>query len=115
MSDLSEQTCEPCEGGVDPMGPDEANSHLENVGDWSLESVPKIRRVFTFEDFVTAIDFVNQVADIAEREAHHPNLEIDYDTVTVTIWTHAIDGLSKNDFILAAKIDEAANELMNDE
>lgn len=108
MSELTEQHCEPCEGGVEPMGVDEAKDYLEDVDNWNLENVPKIRKEYNFEDFVTAINFVDDIAEIAETEAHHPNLEIDYNTVTVTIWTHAIDGLSKNDFILAAKFDEAA-------
>lgn len=115
MADLADQHCEPCEGGVDPMGVDEAKEHLRNVRDWALEDVPKIRKTYDFEDFVTAIEFVNRIAEIAEEEAHHPNLEIDYNAVTVTIWTHAIDGLSKNDFILAAKFDEAAKQFGNDE
>lgn len=108
MTDLSEQHCEPCEGGVEPMSPARAEEYLEEVGDWSLVDAPKITRSYSFADFVTAIDFVNSVAEVAEDEGHHPNLSIDYNTVDVTIWTHAIDGLSENDFILAAKIDEIA-------
>ncbi|MFB6345058.1 MAG: 4a-hydroxytetrahydrobiopterin dehydratase [bacterium] len=110
MSDLSQQHCEPCEGGIEPMSPGEAEEYLEKVDGWSLATVPKIKRQYDFKDFVTAIDFVNRVAEIAEDEGHHPNLEIDYNTVMVTVWTHAIDGLSENDFILAAKIDDAAED-----
>lgn len=111
MSELTEVSCEPCEGGVEPMDQSEAEDYLDQVEDWSLEDVLKITRSYTFDDFEQAITFVDRIAGISEREGHHPNLEIDYNTVTVTIWTHAIDGLSKNDFILAAKFDEAAREL----
>lgn len=111
MSELTEASCEPCEGGVEPMDQSEAEGYLKQVENWSLADVLKITRTYTFDDFEGAIDFVNRIAEISEREGHHPNLEIDYNTVTVTIWTHAIDGLSKNDFILAAKFDEAAQEL----
>lgn len=112
MEDLTDQTCEPCEGGVEPMSSDEAEEYLENLNGWTLldeVSPPRIRRIYELADFVTAVDFVNELADIAEEQGHHPTITIDYDTVTVTIWTHAIDGLSENDFILAAHYDEAAD------
>lgn len=114
MEDLTEATCEPCEGQTEPMDPEEAHGYLDQLdANWSLVpgEVPKIDRVYEFEDFEQAIRFVNETADIAEREAHHPNLAVDYDRVTVTLWTHAIDGLSRNDFILAAKLDRAARHL----
>jgi len=112
MGDLTDRTCEPCEGGVDPMSLEEAEEYREQLEEWTLEngnSVPQIRRKFHLADFVTAMDFVNELAEIAEKEGHHPTLTIDYDTVTVTIWTHAVDGLTENDFILAAKYDEVAD------
>lgn len=114
MEDLTEASCEPCEGGVDPMDLSTAEEYLEELHeDWSLVpgEVPKIERAYGFEDFEQAIAFVNQTASIAENEGHHPNFSVDYDRVTVTIWTHAIDGLSRNDFILAAKLDRAARDL----
>jgi 4a-hydroxytetrahydrobiopterin dehydratase len=109
---LVDASCEPCEGGVPTMDEDEAREYLGKVEGWSLvdlDEIPKLRKEFKFDDFVAAIDFVNELAEVAEREGHHPNLEIDYNVVTVTIWTHAIDGLSENDFILAAKLDELVN------
>lgn len=107
---LTEQSCEPCEGWVDPMDEATAQEFLSKVSGWNYVTgdAPKIRKSFEFDDFVTAIEFVNDVAEVAEREAHHPNLEIDYNVVTVTVWTHAIDGLSENDFILAAKINDVS-------
>jgi len=114
VEDLTEQSCEPCEGGVEPMDEATARDELEKIhDDWSLRAgdVPAIERTYAFDDFPRAIDFVNRAADVAEREDHHPNLAIDYNRVTVTLWTHAIDGLSRNDFILAAKLDRAAREL----
>jgi 4a-hydroxytetrahydrobiopterin dehydratase len=111
VAELTEQTCEPCEGNdIEPMTMDEARDYLDDVSEWTLESVPKINKSYSFADFVTAIDFVNSIAEIAEDEGHHPNISIDYNTVDITIWTHAIDGLSENDFILAAKFDEVANQ-----
>lgn len=108
MSDLTNKQCEPCEGDIDPMSTSEAKNQLEKINEWDLMDVPKINKSYSFSDFVTAIDFVDEIAEISETEGHHPNITINYDTVDVTIWTHAIDGLSDNDFILAAKFDEAA-------
>lgn len=109
-ADLTEQSCEPCEGGTEPMTTTEAEEYLADLSDWNLINVPKINRSYDFADFVTAIDFVNEIAEISEDEGHHPNISIDYNNVDITIWTHAIDGLSENDFILAAKFDEAADK-----
>ncbi len=111
MDDLTDKHCEPCEGGIEPMSLEEAQEHREQVEEWTLQnenSSPRIRREFHLADFVTAIDFVNELAELAEDEGHHPTLIIDYDTVTVTLWTHAVEGLTENDFILAAKYDELA-------
>lgn len=111
MDDLTDRNCTSCEGDVEPMSPEETKEFLQQLNDWKLENEeppPKIQREFQLADFVTAIDFVNELAEIAEDEGHHPTMTIDYDTVTVTLWTHAIDGLTENDFILAAKYDEVA-------
>lgn len=113
MTELSQDRCEPCEGGVEPFNRSEAEELLEQVDDWSLVDVPKIERSFSFSDFEQAIEFVNRMAEISEREDHHPNFSVNYNVVDVTIWTHAIDGLSRNDFILAAKLDEVYEELQS--
>lgn len=80
------------------------DEHLAQVPAWTqIEN--KIERVFKFADFKEAMVFVNKVAELAEKEGHHPDIHISYSKVTITLWTHAVGGLSLNDFILAAKID----------
>lgn len=105
---LCEKTCQPCEGGVPPLSPDESKRLVDNVNDWKLvDEGKKIRRQWTVKNFVAGIDFLNRVAEIAEQEGHHPDVHLTgYREVTVELTTHAIGGLSENDFILAAKIDE---------
>ena len=83
----------------------QARELLKQIPGWQLDG-EKLRRKYSFEDFMQAIDFVNKMAQLAESEGHHPNFSVDYSRVDVTIWTHAIGGLSENDFILAAKIDK---------
>jgi 4a-hydroxytetrahydrobiopterin dehydratase len=88
------------------MGPQDVAEYLKALGGWQAEENKKIKKEFVFKDFVSAIAFVNRVAAVAEGEGHHPALFISYNKVKVTLSTHAIGGLSENDFILAAKIDE---------
>lgn len=107
---LIEKKCKPCSGDTPPLKPEEIFRLHEQVRDWEVTTGRKLVRRFEFRDFLEAIAFVNRVAGIAEKEGHHPNITIDYKRVTFTIWTHAIDDLSENDFILAAKIDEAFGE-----
>lgn len=77
---------------------------LQQVSGWTMEGGSKITKTFTFKNFKQAMSFVNKVADLAEREGHHPDIEISWNKVTLTLWTHAIGGLSQNDFIVAAKV-----------
>jgi len=104
MSDLTEKRCVPCEGGVPPLGKSEMERLLAQIPGWSL-SGKWISKEFQFKNFVEAMKLVNHVADLAEAEGHHPDIHIHYNRVRFDIWTHAIDGLSENDFILAAKIE----------
>lgn len=91
------------------MEPDRAREYLAQTPGWSLnDEADRISRSFRFESFPAAIDFVNRVAELAEREGHHPDLEIHYRDVKVVLYTHKIDGLHENDFIMAAKIDQLA-------
>lgn len=106
MTDLTEKKCQPCTGDTPPLKAEEVFRLHERVPDWMISSGRKLVRTFGFDEFVDAIDFVNAVAELAEDEGHHPNMTIDYNKVTFTIWTHAIDDMSENDFILAAKIDQ---------
>jgi len=106
MIHLSDKKCVACEGGVPPLGKDEAEKYLTQVSDnWHLEE-KSIWAEFKFKDFKENMTFVNKIADIAEAEGHHPDLKINYNKLRVDLSTHAIGGLSENDFILAAKIDK---------
>lgn len=101
---LADKKCVPCEGGTQPLGRKEAGQLLGQVGKkWSLLD-GRIRAGFKFADFKEAMSFVNRVADLAEGEGHHPDIEIRYNNVKLVLWTHAAGGLTENDFILAAKI-----------
>ena len=107
MNNLLNQKCVPCEGGIAPLSEDKENEYLKEIKDWTLErkDVHHIKKEFLLKNFLKAIEFVNKVAEIAENEGHHPNIYIYYNKVDIEIYTHAIKGLHKNDFILAAKID----------
>ncbi len=104
MVDLTKRRCVPCEGGVVPLEKKEVEKYLNAVGAWSLKK-NHLWRTFTFAEFLPAMEFVNKVARLAEQEGHHPDFHIHYNLVELEIWTHAINGLTENDFILAAKID----------
>lgn len=105
--------CVPCEGGVPKLTPEEANQQNAEITGWSVLSGPdRITKSWTAKNFVAAMEFFNKVTTLAEDEGHHPDLHLfGYRNVTIDIWTHAIDGLSLNDFILAAKIDQLPIEL----
>ncbi len=103
--DLVEKRCKPCEGGTPPLSKEEAKKLHKEIPKWKLEE-KRISRHFEFKNFSEAMNFVNKVADIAEEECHHPDIKIFYNKVDIDLWTHAVNGLSENDFIVAAKIDE---------
>lgn len=103
---LADKRCVPCEGGVFPLAREEAETFLAQVDDWKLShDATKISKEFKCKNFAEAMAFAHKVASIAEAEGHHPDLHISWGRVGVDITTHAIGGLSENDFILAAKID----------
>lgn len=108
MSDLVNKKCVPCEGGVPPFTPEQTEEYKKQISDkWELvEERHKLYAKFKFKDFNAAMEFVNKVAAVAEEEQHHPDIKIFYNIVEITLWTHAIMGLSENDFIMAAKIDQ---------
>jgi 4a-hydroxytetrahydrobiopterin dehydratase len=107
MTELSEKKCVPCEGGVPSLTQPEAEKLLRKLSlHWKLdESARALRREFRFDDFYRTMSFVNAVAHIANTEDHHPDLEVGYGYCRIRYSTHAIKGLSENDFICAAKID----------
>lgn len=107
MAKLTDKKCIPCEDGVPPLNPDEAQKLMGELSpEWMLvDGARMLARSFAFKDFKKTIAFVNKVADLAEEEGHHPDMTVGYGTLGIELTTHAIDGLSENDFILAAKID----------
>ena len=111
MSNLAKKKCVPCEGGVKPYTPEEAQELMKELSKgWMLiDDAHLLVKEFRFKDFAVAMAFANKVGEIAETEQHHPELSIGWGRVSVELTTHAIDGLSENDFILAAKIDEISN------
>ncbi len=110
---LTRKKCVPCEGGVPKLTPEEANGFLKNVSGWTLTADgQRIRKEWRVKNFLAGMSFFQKVAEIAEDEGHHPDLHlVGYRNVAIEIWTHAIGGLSENDFILAAKIDALALEI----
>src|SRR3989344_8928933 len=105
--DLASKHCVPCEGGMPPATKEEAEILIQKVNDWKLSGDAKhISKEFKFKDFLGAMGFANKITAIAEEEGHHPDLSIGWGRVGVELTTHAIKGLSENDFILAAKIDQ---------
>ena len=106
MPDLTKKRCVPCEGGMPPLAYEKVRELIKEVPDWELEEGKVVRR-FKFKDFKGAIDFVNKVAELAEAENHHPNISIyGWNKVKLTFFTHSINGLSENDFRMAAKINQ---------
>ncbi len=105
---LTTKKCVPCEGGVDPCPLPFVTEQLEKLPGWYLtKNNQRIRKDWTMNNFVEGLAFFNKVGEVAEAEAHHPDLHLEsYKNVSIEIWTHAIGGLSENDFILAAKIDQ---------
>ena len=108
MTELAEKHCVPCEGGVKPLTREEAGRYLKKLApEWQLSAdVRQIQQDFKFKGFNGTMGFVNAVAWIANQEGHHPDLEVGYNHCLVRYTTHAIDGLSENDFICAAKVDK---------
>jgi len=107
MSELAARRCKPCEGGMPPLTPEEATQLLTQISaDWMLtDNGRAIRREFRFRDFYRTMSFVNALAHLANIEDHHPDLEVGYNHCRVSYTTHAIRGLSENDFVCAAKAD----------
>ncbi|MBN1476849.1 4a-hydroxytetrahydrobiopterin dehydratase [Candidatus Sumerlaeota bacterium] len=105
MADLTTKHCKPCEGGVAPLNAERAQALLSEIESWELdEGSSEIHRVFEFKDFHATMAFVNAVAWIAHTEDHHPDMEVHWGKCRVRFSTHAIGGLSENDFICAAKV-----------
>jgi 4a-hydroxytetrahydrobiopterin dehydratase len=104
MTDLARQKCKPCEGGVAPLGPAQVQPMLKSLKGWIVED-NKLVKVYPFANYYQTMAFVNALAWISHREDHHPDLAVGYNKCRVEYSTHAIGGLSENDFICAAKAD----------
>jgi 4a-hydroxytetrahydrobiopterin dehydratase len=105
---LSEKECAACTGAVPPLKGIELKEYLRQLGgDWKAVEDHHLEKAFQFKDFREALAFTNRVGEIAEQEQHHPDIYLAWGKVKVTVWTHKVDGLTENDFILAAKIDQA--------
>ena len=107
MSDLAQRKCKPCEGGAEPLPASAAQTLLLDLKGWELVDGKAIRKAIKCKDFLDAVGLIQKIAPIAEAEDHHPDLHLTgYRKLTIELSTHAIGGLSENDFILAAKIDQ---------
>jgi 4a-hydroxytetrahydrobiopterin dehydratase len=108
MTDFAKKRCIPCEdGNVPPLTLPQARDLMEHVPGWALSADGvSISRAYEFKDFDETMQFVNMVAELAETEGHHPDMEVGYGRLKLVLSTHAIGGLSENDFILAAKINQ---------
>ena len=105
MTELAQKTCVPCRGGIPPLTAEEIKPLAGQVPGWEVVESHHLKKLYRFEDFKSALDFVNRVGELAEEQDHHPDLYLAWGKVDITTWTHKIDGLSESDFILAAKID----------
>lgn len=105
---LAAQSCQPCRRGSEPLSQKDVMQWLEKLPDWQLthyEGVPRVQREFPFDDFTQGVVFADQLAALADENDHHPELLITWGCVSVRWWTHSINGLHPNDFIMAAKTD----------
>jgi len=103
---LEEKKCTACAKGQEPLKGNVLNEYMQKINEWQLMDQCKIEKTFTFSNFAKALAFTNKIGELAEQEKHHPDIYLAWGKVKVSLWTHKIDGLSENDFILAAKIDQ---------
>jgi len=106
---LKGMKCEACQAGAPPISNEDALEFKKQIPDWKIieeSGVPRLQRVFSFDDFMTALDFTQRAGQLAEEHGHHPALLTEWGKVTVQWWTHKIQGLHMNDFIMAAKTDQ---------
>ena len=104
---LTNRTCAPCQGDVEPLKGQELNKLLNQLSDgWNVVEEHHLEKLFKFEDFTTALDFVNKVGELAESLGHHPDICLSWGKVKIKVFTHKINGLHENDFIFAAKAEQ---------
>ena len=102
---LSEKECVPCRGGVPPLADAACNAYLQELPEWQIID-GKLTRLFQFKNFKDSLSLANRVGELAESVNHHPDLLVAWGKLKIEIWTHAINGLTESDFVLAAKIDK---------
>ncbi len=107
-ANLADRKCVPCRGGTPPLSRDQFAPLLAQLSGWQVEDDKKIVKSYRFHNFVEAVNFVNALTPVAEREGHHPDLYVRWGEVRVDLWTHKIGGLAEADFVMAAKIDRVA-------
>ena len=105
MTELASKTCVPCKGGTPPLKGAELDELRQQLPEWEVVDEHHLKRVFRFKNFREALNFVNEVGELAEEQGHHPDISFGWGRVEVTVWTHKIDGLTESDFIFAAKVD----------
>lgn len=106
MTTLAQKKCVPCTKGGEPLKGEALTRYADELGsEWEVVDEHHLEREFTFDDFRQALDFVNQVGELAEQEDHHPDIYLTYGKVKIELWSHKVGGLHENDFVLAAKID----------
>ncbi len=111
MAELAQKDCVPCKGGAPPLkGNDLARLARELGEDWRVVNEHHLEREYKFENFRKALDFTNQVGELAEQQNHHPDIYLAWGRVKLTLWTHKIDGLTESDFVFAAKVNQAKKE-----
>jgi len=114
MSDLAAKTCVPCRGGVPPLKGEDLSILQNQVDGWNIIEQHHLTKTFKFPDFRGALKFVNRVGELAEEQGHHPDIFLAWGYVDIKTWTHKINGLTRSDFILAAKIDELATAITDE-
>lgn len=111
MAELAQKDCVPCKGGAPPLkGNDLARLARELGEDWRVVNEHHLEREYKFENFRKALDFTNQVGELAEQQNHHPDIYLAWGRVKLTLWTHKIDGLTESNFVFAAKVNQAKKE-----
>ena len=109
MTELTERKCEACRADAPQATPEEIEEYMAQIPDWEIvdvDGVKQLQRVYKFKNFVQALQFADKVGEIAEQEDHHPSILVEYGKVTLTWYTHKINGLHVNDFIMAARSDQ---------
>ena len=110
MSDLASRICVPCNAQTPTLREDEVSALSARVPEWEVVEGHHLRRRYSFRNFRDALSFVNRVGAVAEEQGHHPEIGFGWGYAEIRVWTHAIDGLSENDFVLAAKVDALGTE-----